>query len=227
MSSLSSPSNFSITTALSLFLSSFSPSKFSTHKLRFPTKSTTSHLHPLPVPNTDIFPRLLSRKFYCLHSYCPFLHNVALRPDDPPGSLCVQPRDRADQRLPVAQRSRLAEFDAFVTLLQTNGIDVTVIEDTASPQKPDAIFPNNWVSFHEDGRVILYPMSTPNRRLERRPDVKAAVRRDGNNGSVGRGERREVPGRHRKHRPGPPQPDRRARTPICFGNSAESPGTSR
>jgi hypothetical protein len=64
-----------------------------------------------------------------------------------------------------------AEFDGFVSALRAEGVDVTVIEDTKQPEKPDAVFPNNWISFHEDGRVILYPMQAHSRRRERRLDV--------------------------------------------------------
>jgi len=63
------------------------------------------------------------------------------------------------------------EFDRFVMGLKAEKIDVVVVEDTETPEKPDAVFPNNWVSFHPDGRVILYPMAVENRRLERRPDI--------------------------------------------------------
>lgn len=63
------------------------------------------------------------------------------------------------------------EFDAFVEKLQVAGIDVTVIEDTLSPDTPDSIFPNNWISFHENGDVVMYPMFAENRRLERREDL--------------------------------------------------------
>lgn len=69
----------------------------------------------------------------------------------------------------------LEEFDAYVNLLRTNQIHVTVIQDTAEPQKPDAIFPNNWISMHENGNVYLYPMNTPNRRLERRDEIVEAL----------------------------------------------------
>jgi len=65
----------------------------------------------------------------------------------------------------------LQEFDAMVTILQQNGIHVTVAEDTDFPVKPDAVFPNNWVSFHDNGVVITYPMFAPNRRLERRDEI--------------------------------------------------------
>lgn len=63
------------------------------------------------------------------------------------------------------------EFDDFVDLLQGNGVKVLVMEDTIEPKKADAIFPNNWFSTHEDGKIILYPMFSPNRRLERRKDI--------------------------------------------------------
>ena len=63
------------------------------------------------------------------------------------------------------------EFDTFVNKLRMVGIDVTVIDDTVEPSTPDSIFPNNWISLHEDGDVVLYPMFAENRRLERRDDI--------------------------------------------------------
>ncbi len=63
------------------------------------------------------------------------------------------------------------EFDDFVIKLQENGVEVVVINDTETPSTPDSIFPNNWISFHENGDVGLYPMFAENRRLERREDV--------------------------------------------------------
>lgn len=63
------------------------------------------------------------------------------------------------------------EFDRMIDLLQAHEIDVTVFEDSAMPVKPDAVFPNNWISTHEDGTVVLYPMMAENRRLERRLDI--------------------------------------------------------
>ena len=63
------------------------------------------------------------------------------------------------------------EFDAFVKKLRMVGVDVTVVEDTVDPDTPDSIFPNNWISFHENGDVVLYPMFAENRRRERREDV--------------------------------------------------------
>ncbi len=74
------------------------------------------------------------------------------------------------------QESALQEFTAFVELLQKNKIDVTVVEDSLYPATPDSIFPNNWISFHGDGRVFLYPMFAVNRRLERKTAVLDAVK---------------------------------------------------
>lgn len=69
------------------------------------------------------------------------------------------------------QESAVREFDALVEVLKTAGVDVRVFDDTAQPHTPDAIFPNNWVTTHADGTVVLYPMQAPNRRLERRMEV--------------------------------------------------------
>ncbi|MBZ5856378.1 citrulline utilization hydrolase CtlX [Flavihumibacter profundi] len=70
-----------------------------------------------------------------------------------------------------AQNKARKEFDGFVTKLQHHGINVLVVNDTPEPYTPDSIFPNNWVSFHEDGTVILYPMFAANRRAERKQHV--------------------------------------------------------
>lgn len=69
------------------------------------------------------------------------------------------------------QSKALAEFSVFVAQLRSKGIHVIVVKDTPSPHTPDSIFPNNWVSFHQDGKVVLYPMFAGNRRTERRPDI--------------------------------------------------------
>ena len=63
------------------------------------------------------------------------------------------------------------EFDTFVEKLIAVGVDVTVVDDTLSPDTPDSIFPNNWISFHENGDVAFYPMFAENRREERREDL--------------------------------------------------------
>lgn len=69
------------------------------------------------------------------------------------------------------QDQALKEFTAFVEKLRAKGINVITIKDTIDPKTPDSIFPNNWVSFHSDGKVVLYPMFAENRRLERRDDI--------------------------------------------------------
>lgn len=69
------------------------------------------------------------------------------------------------------QESALVQFDDLVSDLGANGIEAIVVEDTSEPHTPDSIFPNNWVSFHADGRVVLYPMEADNRRTERRMDI--------------------------------------------------------
>ena len=70
----------------------------------------------------------------------------------------------------VQHRAR-REFDDFVNILRSKGVDVTVIDDTPEPYTPDSIFPNNWISFHHDGTIVLYPMFAPNRRAERKEHV--------------------------------------------------------
>lgn len=76
-----------------------------------------------------------------------------------------------------AQKKALQEFEGFAALLKNNGVDVTIIDDTPDPYTPDSIFPNNWVSFHGDGTICLYPMYAQNRRLERKPEVLQQVSR--------------------------------------------------
>lgn len=75
----------------------------------------------------------------------------------------------------IAEKATL-EFEQFVTILTHAGIDVTVVNDTAEPHTPDSVFPNNWISFHSDGSVFLYPMFATNRRQERKPHVLAVIR---------------------------------------------------
>lgn len=76
-----------------------------------------------------------------------------------------------DSEQPNVQAKALNEFDNFVNVLRKNEVDVIVVDDTFNPETPDSIFPNNWVSFHSDGKVFLYPMFSENRRLERRADI--------------------------------------------------------
>jgi hypothetical protein len=73
----------------------------------------------------------------------------------------------------------LREFDALAQALARAGVLVVAADDTPQPVKPDALFPNNWVSFHRDGTVVLYPMLAPNRRLERREETIRQVIREG------------------------------------------------
>ena len=70
-----------------------------------------------------------------------------------------------------AQQKAEAEFDGFVQKLSAAGVDVTVVQDTPVPHTPDSIFPNNWISFHQDGSIVLYPMYATNRRAERKQHV--------------------------------------------------------
>ena len=77
------------------------------------------------------------------------------------------------------QKKALAEFDAFVQKLTEAGINVIVVDDTKTPDTPDSIFPNNWISFHENGTVALYPMFAENRRLERREEILDIIEESG------------------------------------------------
>ncbi|WP_288446215.1 citrulline utilization hydrolase CtlX [uncultured Chryseobacterium sp.] len=77
------------------------------------------------------------------------------------------------------QSKALAEFNTFVGKLREKGINVITIKDTLDPHTPDSIFPNNWVSFHKDGKVVLYPMFASNRRVERREDIIETIEANG------------------------------------------------
>ena len=68
------------------------------------------------------------------------------------------------------QKEALEEFQGMVSALRSKGVNVITIKDTASPHTPDSIFPNNWISFHDNGNVVLYPMFAKNRREERREE---------------------------------------------------------
>lgn len=77
-----------------------------------------------------------------------------------------------DNLLPATVNAKAQEeFDAFVNKLRSVGVNIIVVDDTVSPDTPDSIFPNNWISFHETGDVVLYPMFAENRRAERREDI--------------------------------------------------------
>lgn len=76
------------------------------------------------------------------------------------------------------QHKVLEEFDEYVQKLTLHKINVLEIQDTPEPIKPDAIFPNNWISMHEDGTIFLYPMCNENRRLEVRSDIVEKIKQD-------------------------------------------------
>jgi len=69
------------------------------------------------------------------------------------------------------QLHALAEFNGMVDMLRSKGVTVLVVKDTLEPLTPDSIFPNNWISFHEGGQAVLYPMFAENRRNERREEI--------------------------------------------------------
>lgn len=81
-----------------------------------------------------------------------------------------QSNSRNEESSSIKEQAQM-EFDRMVKTLEDHKVQVVVIEDSATPVKPDAIFPNNWISFHEDGRIITYPMYAENRRIERREDI--------------------------------------------------------
>jgi hypothetical protein len=74
------------------------------------------------------------------------------------------------------QQEAIEEFDGFVEKLRNAHVDVTVVEDTPEPHTPDSLFPNNWISFHSNGSIVLYPMFAANRRLERKQTVLDAIK---------------------------------------------------
>ncbi|HXI00808.1 MAG TPA: arginine deiminase-related protein [Sphingobacteriaceae bacterium] len=76
------------------------------------------------------------------------------------------------------QDAALSEFDEFVKILKENEVNVMVINDTPSPHTPDSVFPNNWISFHADGSIFLYPMQAENRRLERKQEIIDHLKKD-------------------------------------------------
>ena len=75
------------------------------------------------------------------------------------------------------QEQALKEFNAFVDILEKNKVEVTVVKDSLEPETPDSIFPNNWISFHEDNSIFLYPMFATNRRLERKGYVMETIKK--------------------------------------------------
>ncbi len=86
---------------------------------------------------------------------------------------------QVEQKGADIQSKALAEFKIFVEKLRSKGINVITVKDTIDPHTPDSIFPNNWVSFHKDGKVVLYPMFAFNRRVERREDIIETIKNQG------------------------------------------------
>nr|WP_192823629.1 arginine deiminase-related protein [Rufibacter sp. LB8] len=89
------------------------------------------------------------------------------------------------QEVPVGseakvQQKALDEFNQFLLKLWAARIDVVVLDDLPDPKTPDAVFPNNWISFHPGGKVVLYPMFSPTRRLERHPDLLQQLQEEHN-----------------------------------------------
>ncbi|WP_419213907.1 citrulline utilization hydrolase CtlX [Maribacter sp. X9] len=84
-----------------------------------------------------------------------------------------------DMKNYVINENAQKEFDAFVTVLKNHGVNVIVVEDTKEPDTPDSIFPNNWISFHSNGTVGIYPMFAENRRNERREDILEILEANG------------------------------------------------
>ncbi len=81
-----------------------------------------------------------------------------------------QSKDGAEETDRIKEAA-IQEFDAMVEVLKRNGIDVIVFDDTEVPKKPDAVFPNNWISMHDNGLLVTYPMFAKTRRAERRDDI--------------------------------------------------------
>ena len=103
--------------------------------------------------------------------------NFGFNPETAASNAFQQPLHSAGEAETQAQV--LGEFDSLAAALQRAGVEVLIAPDTPYPVKPDAIFPNNWVSFHFDGTVALYPMLAHNRRAERREDILEQVVRTG------------------------------------------------
>ncbi len=89
-------------------------------------------------------------------------------------------QQRVDNEVDDIQQLALAEFNFMVETLRAKDINVLVVKDTEHPHTPDSIFPNNWISFHEGGQAVLYPMFATNRRNERRKDILELIETQGN-----------------------------------------------
>lgn len=88
-------------------------------------------------------------------------------------------QEEMDLRGSEINRRAQQEFDTFVTVLRAAGVHVIVVEDRPETDTPDSIFPNNWISFHRDGSLVVYPMYAENRRKERRDDLLDILEAEG------------------------------------------------
>jgi len=77
------------------------------------------------------------------------------------------------------QEKALAEFNNMAEMLRKKGVNLIIFQDTIDPHTPDSIFPNNWITFHDNGYIGLFPMYAKNRRTERRPDILIQMEKEG------------------------------------------------
>ena len=99
-------------------------------------------------------------------------------PETAPSNAFQHPDALSDLPDRMIQRTAVEEFERVVAALTGAGVRVCVVDDTSQPVKPDAVFPNNWFTTHDDGTVVLYPMHAPSRRAEVRRDVIDGLRTD-------------------------------------------------
>src|SRR5256712_9447909 len=109
--------------------------------------------------------------------------SFGFNPDTAP-SFMFQREITQNSRKEIERRARM-EFDILAGRLQAAGVDLIVADDKEELHTPDAAFPNNWISFHHDGTVVLYPMLAPSRRPERRRDIIDKLQAGGVRGSRG------------------------------------------
>lgn len=89
-----------------------------------------------------------------------------------------QQKALAGQPDTIAHEKAQEEFDLMISQLSLTGLDLHVFDDTKDIYRPDAVFSNNWISFHQSGKVVLYPMMAENRRAERRMDIIEELKKD-------------------------------------------------
>ena len=94
------------------------------------------------------------------------------------GSNAFQQKEFADKTNEIVQEKAQEEFNLMISQLQMTGLDLHIFDDDDAVYRPDAVFSNNWISFHQSGKVVLYPMMAENRRAERRPDIIENLKKD-------------------------------------------------